>query len=209
MPIAEKQPVQKKLEPRNYVPIGYNRDIGDYSGPLHPMTGQRLEGREALEYWNAKTYFYEGDAQGNGRVYWVDPQKDQHGEKRSWCPAPAGAPTFSMKVANAIKEAISKGKKGIDALLTYVPTDKMSSEWLRAHGAPEDKIPNSPKFLATQEAKALARLEKLGVKIPKDVKQTIIEAASEIEAPAQESSDDEVPEVGDLPVIQEQDDERI
>jgi len=193
-PIAERAVKHKPAgyQARNYVPFGWNREVGMYTGPLSPATGQRLEGEDALNYWRGKTYFYAGSENGDGWVQFIDPQKDAHGEKRSWVDAPAGAPTFDMKTANAIRYAIAGDQdrglapmRPIDALLKFVSVSKMTPAWLRAHGAPEEKIPTTPKYEAAKQLAMIRDLEKLGAKIPDKVKRQFANSSPEIVAPTE------------------------
>lgn len=182
--------ITKKLSPPNYVPIGYDRDVGDYVGPLHPGTGQRMEGQAAKDFWAAQKYFYQGDAQGNGRVYQVRPQRDAHGDMKCFTTLPPNTPEFDMKVANAIKKAMSEGLRGIDALLKYVHASKLQPDWLRANGADEKFIPTTQAFELAQMEKTIAKLESLGATIPKKIKASM-QLATESVSPAPAPVEDE------------------
>jgi hypothetical protein len=182
--------VQKKLSTPDYVPIGYDRDLGDYVGPLHPASGQRMEGQAAKDWWASQKFFYLGRSDGSGRVRHFRPQRDAHGDMKCFTTLPPNTPEFDMKVANAIKKAMSEGLRGIDALLKYVHASKLQPDWLRANGADEKFIPTTQAFELAQMEKTIAKLESLGATIPKKIKASM-QLATESVSPAPAPVEDE------------------
>lgn len=151
-----------------YVPIGFNPETGSYRGPISDQ-GHRREGEEALAWWRAQRYFFNGGSKAGVRLV-IPKAQDGRGSCR---PTPAGAPTFDYATANAIQKAIHGGANPMEALMRFVPVTSMDPRWLLDNGADRSKVPTTDDYAKTIVDRTLEDLEAHNIKIPSAIRDTM------------------------------------